>query len=111
MGIGYQIPSEVHSRGEEPTARLRLAPPSALWAAPSGTGSAQRSRSWEWEKREESSQSNAQLFEEMNLLPYYPKGVLVSGRAKISRGQKVRVAIYPNPYPNFEGKIIKEFEV
>jgi hypothetical protein len=59
---------------------------------------------WIWENLN-------QLFEEMNLLPYYPKGVLVSGRAKISRGQKVRVAIYPNPYPNFEGKIIKEFEV
>ena len=66
MGIGYQIPSEVHSRGKDPMARLRLSPPSALWAAPSGTGSAQRSRNWEWEKREESSLSNTQLFEEIN---------------------------------------------
>jgi transposase InsO family protein len=64
MGIGYQIPSEVHSRGKEPMARLRLAPPSALRAAPSGTGSAQRSRNWE--KREEAALSNTQLFKEIN---------------------------------------------
>jgi len=66
MGIGYQIPSEVHSGVQDPTTRLRLAPPSALRAAPSGTGSAQRSRNWEWEKREESSLSNTQLFEEID---------------------------------------------
>jgi len=68
MGIGYQIPSEFHSRGEKEDAmsRLRLAPPSALRAAPSGTGSAQRSRRWEWEKREETSLANAKLFEEIN---------------------------------------------
>ena len=68
MGIRYQIPAEFHSKGEkeDAMARLRLAPPTALWAAPSGTGSAQRSRNWEWEKREETSLSNTQLFEEIN---------------------------------------------
>jgi hypothetical protein len=53
----------------------------------------------------------SQLFIEMDLLPYYPKGVLKSGKAKLKHGQKVRVAIYPNPYPNFAGKIIKELEI
>ncbi|MFZ2653832.1 MAG: IS3 family transposase [Victivallales bacterium] len=68
MGIGYQIPAEFHSRGENEnaTARLRLAPSSALRAAPSGTDSALRSRSWEGGKREESSLPNAQLFKEIN---------------------------------------------
>lgn len=48
MGIGYQIPAEFHSRGEkEAPSLLRLAPPSALRAAPAGTGSAQRSRDGE----------------------------------------------------------------
>jgi len=66
MGIGYQIPSEVHSGGKEPMARLRLAPPSALRAAPSGTGSALRSRSWQSEERKESSLVENQLFKEIN---------------------------------------------
>jgi len=67
MGIGYQIPSEFHSRGEKEDAmsRLRLAPPSALRAAPPGTGIALRSRSWE-EERSESFQSQGQLVEEIN---------------------------------------------
>ena len=65
MGIGYKIPSEVHSGGKVSVARLRLAPPSALRAAPPGTGSAQRSRGWAWESREESSQCVAQCFEEI----------------------------------------------
>lgn len=67
MGIGYQIPSEFHSRGEKEDAlsRLRLAPSSALRAAPSGTDVALRSRSWE-EERSESFQSQSQLVEEIN---------------------------------------------
>lgn len=66
MGIGYQIPSEFHSKGETDTARLRLAPPSALRAAPSGTGSALRSRYWQGEKREEHSLAKNQLFKEID---------------------------------------------
>lgn len=67
MGIGYQIPGEFHSRGEreEVSARLRLAPPSALRAAPPGTGLAQRSRSRE-DERSESFQSQSQFVEEIN---------------------------------------------
>ena len=68
MGIRYQIPAEFHSKGEkeDAMARLRLAPPSALRAAPAGTGSALRSRSWQGEKREESSLVENQLFKEVN---------------------------------------------
>jgi len=68
MGISYQIPAEFHSKGEkeDAIARLRLAPPSALWAAPAGTGSTLRSRSWQGEKREESSLVENQLFKEIN---------------------------------------------
>jgi hypothetical protein len=44
MGIGYRIPAEFHSAKEEASARLRLAEPSTLRVAPSGTGSALRSR-------------------------------------------------------------------
>lgn len=49
MSIGYQFPDAVHRRGEEcarehASARLRLAPPLALRAAPPGTGVALRSR-------------------------------------------------------------------
>jgi hypothetical protein len=48
MGIGYQIPAEFHDKGQkrDEAPRLRLAPPSALRAAPLGTGFAQRSRTY-----------------------------------------------------------------
>jgi len=67
MGIRYQIPAEFHSKGEreDAIARLRLAPPSALRAAPSGTGSALRSRSWQEEEREEPSLAKTHLFKEI----------------------------------------------
>ncbi len=58
MGIGYRIPVDFHSEGEGMEARLRLAPSSALRAAPSGTDSARRSRAladWAGDSRSSSS--------------------------------------------------------
>ncbi len=51
------------------------------------------------------------LFLELDLLPYYPKTVLDTGRTRLKKGQKVRIAEYPNPYPDITGKKIKIIEV
>ncbi len=51
------------------------------------------------------------LFRELDLLPYYPKTVLDIGRIRLKKGQKVRIAEYPNPYPDMTGKKVKTVEV
>lgn len=51
------------------------------------------------------------LFYEFDLLPYYPKDVVGSGRVVPAKGQKIRLAEYPNPYPDMNGKSVKTVEV
>lgn len=49
------------------------------------------------------------LFEEMGLRPYYPEPVLrLGGIAEPEEGALIRVASYPNPYPDMSGKVVKE---
>ncbi|MBU0975467.1 MAG: hypothetical protein ABIE03_00055 [Patescibacteria group bacterium] len=50
------------------------------------------------------------LFREMNLLPYYPDAAIASGRIRPLKG-KVRIAHYPNKYPDMSGKEIEETEI
>ncbi|MDD3647808.1 MAG: hypothetical protein PHS44_04915 [Candidatus Dojkabacteria bacterium] len=50
------------------------------------------------------------LFREMNLLPYYPDAAITSGRIKPLKG-KVRIAHYPNKYPDMSGKEVEETEL
>ncbi|HSX18108.1 MAG TPA: hypothetical protein VLE51_02015 [Candidatus Saccharimonadales bacterium] len=46
------------------------------------------------------------LFVNMDLLPYYPRIIVEIGEAKIPSGEKVRLADYPNPYPDMTDKVI-----
>lgn len=50
------------------------------------------------------------LFQNMDLIPYYPRQVVTSGEAKIAKGQKIRLAYYPEYYPNMVGKTIEVVE-
>ena len=50
------------------------------------------------------------LFKELDLLPYYAD-VVTSGRVKLDKGTKIRIAEYPNKYPDMTGKIVKEIEI
>jgi len=50
------------------------------------------------------------LFLELKLLPYFPKGIIKKKRVnigKLVKTNKIRIAEYPFPYPNMKGKIIK----
>lgn len=47
------------------------------------------------------------LFVNLDLLPYYPRIIVDIGEAKIPSGEKVRLADYPNPYPDMSNKTIK----
>lgn len=47
------------------------------------------------------------LFVNMDLLPYYPRIIVDVGEAKIPNGEKIRLADYPNPYPDMTNKTIK----
>jgi hypothetical protein len=58
--------------------------------------------SWIWDDLEN-------LFRDLGLLPYYPRLVIDSGRAKIKG--KARVASYPNPYPDMAGKTVSIVEI
>jgi len=51
-----------------------------------------------------------QLFKDMNLLPYFPKKVYQRINLKLEKG-KIRLATYPNAYPNFSKKIIEEISI
>lgn len=44
------------------------------------------------------------LFIDLGLMPYYSRPMLASGRVKPIEGIKVRVASYPNKYPDMAGK-------
>ena len=51
-----------------------------------------------------------QFFKDMNLLPYYPKSVFRRVRDNIKfKNEKVRLATYPNKYPDFARKVVEEF--
>lgn len=63
-----------------------------------------KEKSWIWEPLEN-------LFTELDLVPYFPKDVIDEGRATIEKGQKIRVATYPNKYPDMSGKEVQEVEV
>lgn len=47
------------------------------------------------------------LFHALDLLPYYPKGIVKSKRAKIKKGEKIRLASYPDPYPDMTHKKVE----
>lgn len=53
----------------------------------------------------------ATLFKEIDLLPYFPDDVVKSGRAILQKGQKIRIAHYPNKYPDMTNKKIEIIEV
>lgn len=55
---------------------------------------------WAWGPLEE-------LFLELDTLPYYAEEIIKKQRVKLKKGTKIRVASYPNKYPNFKGKKIK----
>ncbi len=55
---------------------------------------------WFWEPLEE-------LFKSLDLVPYYPEILLDAGRLKTKKGEKIRLAKYPNLYPNMEGKRVR----
>lgn len=55
---------------------------------------------WFWTPLEE-------LFLGLDLLPYYPKILVDTKRLKLKKRQPVRLADYPNPYPDMSGRIIK----
>jgi len=47
-----------------------------------------------------------QLFLDLDLVPYYSRRLLEIGEAKVEKGEKVRLADYPNPYPDTTGKVV-----
>lgn len=59
---------------------------------------------WIWEPLEN-------LFKEMDLLPYYPEDVVKSKRASVEKGSSIRIAKYPNKYPDMSDKKIEEIVV
>lgn len=50
------------------------------------------------------------LFTEMGMLEYYPKPVLDLKEAVPDEGKKIRVADYPNPYPDVINKKVEVVE-
>jgi hypothetical protein len=51
------------------------------------------------------------LFKELELLPYYPKEIIDSGKYTIQSGNKVRIVTYPHQYPDNSDKRIEIIEV
>lgn len=50
------------------------------------------------------------LFKDLDLIPYYPKLIVDRGEAKIENGEIVRLADYPQPYPDMKDKTIETVE-
>ena len=48
------------------------------------------------------------LFHDLGLVPYYPRRIVEIKEARIPEGDKVRLANYPNPYPDMTDKVVKE---
>ncbi|MDD2822599.1 MAG: hypothetical protein PHQ59_00825 [Candidatus Daviesbacteria bacterium] len=59
---------------------------------------------WIWEPLDN-------LFKEIGLLPYYPDDVIKAGKIKPTTKEKIRLATYPNRYPDMSGKIVSEIEI
>lgn len=60
-------------------------------------------QNWIWEPL-------SQLFLELDLLPYFPDAIFKQNRIKmksLKKFGKLRIAHYPNPYPNMAGKKIE----
>lgn len=50
-----------------------------------------------------------ELFKDLDLIPYYPKLLVDQKRLEIAKGETVRLAEYPNPYPDLSGKKITTY--
>lgn len=48
------------------------------------------------------------LFKSLDLLPYYPKKVIDNKIAILNQDEKIRIAQYPDKYPDMTNKVIKE---
>ena len=59
-----------------------------------------KEHSWIWV-------SLRRTFLDVGLLPYYPNDIIKKGRAKVEKGDRIRVAYYSRPYPDMRGKKIK----
>jgi len=59
-----------------------------------------KEQKWIWDPLE-------QVFQELDLIPYYPEPVISSKRVILKKGVKRRIVYYPHPYPNFSGKKVK----
>ena len=58
---------------------------------------------WLWEPL-------TRTFMDLGLKPYYGEYLIKQKRFKIPKGIDYRLAHYPNPYPNMEGKVVEEIE-
>jgi len=58
---------------------------------------------WIWEPL-------SNLFHALELMPYYPISVIKGKRAKIKKGEKIRVANYKDVYPDMTNKKVEEME-
>jgi hypothetical protein len=50
------------------------------------------------------------LFKSLDLLPYYPRSRIKAGRLSLKKGEKIRVASYPDIYPDMTNKKVEELE-
>jgi hypothetical protein len=48
------------------------------------------------------------LFHSLGLVPYYPESAVKRKRAKIHKGEKIRIAEYPDVYPDMNNKRVEE---
>lgn len=51
------------------------------------------------------------LFKELDLIPYLPDGVVQKHRAKLTIGEKIRIAHYKNVYPDMTDKTVETIEI
>lgn len=58
---------------------------------------------WIWEPL-------SNLFHSLGLVPYYPSEAIKENRAKIRKGERIRLAEYPDVYPDMTNKKVKEIE-
>ena len=58
---------------------------------------------WLWEPL-------TRTFMDLGLKPYYGEYLIKQKRFKIPKGIDYRLAHYPNPYPNMEGKVVEEIK-
>jgi hypothetical protein len=63
-----------------------------------------------WQEKNWIWQPLSELFTELGLIPYFPEALFKEERLKIKHFEhlkKVRIASYPNPYPDMKGKTVK----